>query len=392
MNRQNIRKISMRILSYVLVAAAAVAATCLAFLWKMTAAPNKLQELESIIEKKFIDEVDITAIEDAAASAMVDALGNRWSYYIPASSYADHLARQANSYVGVGVTISAREDGKGFDVLKVEPGSGAEEAGILAGDILTGVEGQDAAQLGVDGAKTLIQGTEGSTVSLTILRGEETLTLSVERKKIEVTVAEGEMLEDGIGLVTVVNFNERCAEETIAIVEQLLDEGAQALIFDVRFNPGGYKEELVDLLDYLLPEGDLFRSLDYRGVEQVDKSDDDCLQLPMAVLINGDSYSAAEFFAAALSEYEWATLVGQPTTGKSHFQYTIALSDGSAVNLSVGKYFTPKGVSLADVGGLKPDVEVTVDDETYAAIYAGMLETERDPQIQAAVKALKTGE
>ena len=112
----------------------------------------------------------------------------------------------------------------------------------------------------------------------------------------------------------------------------------------------------------------------------------------MAVLMNGDSYSAAEFFAAALSEYEWATLVGQPTTGKSHFQTTIELSDGSAVNLSVGKYFTPEGVSLADEGGLKPDVTVEVDEETYAAIYAGTRKPEEDPQIKAAVQALKTAE
>ena len=136
----------------------------------------------------------------------------------------------------------------------------------------------------------------------------------------------------------------------------------------------------------------MFRSLHYTGAERVDTSDEACLELPMAVLMNGDSYSAAEFFAAALSEYDWATLVGQPTTGKSHFQTTIELSDGSAVNLSVGKYFTPKGVSLADVGGLKPDVMVEIDEETYGAIYAGTLDAAKDPQIKAAIQALKTAE
>ena len=128
------------------------------------------------------------------------------------------------------------------------------------------------------------------------------------------------------------------------------------------------------------------------GEELVDTSDEKCLEMPMMVLMNGDSYSAAEFFAAALSEYEWAKLIGQPTTGKSHFQYTLELYDGSAVNLSVGKYLTPKGVSLADVGGLKPDVEVPVDEETYEAIYAGQLKPEEDPQILAAVEVLKKGE
>lgn len=392
MKRQPFWKALLLILSYVAVAVTAAFCCALVLLFTTAGEKNKLAELEDVIREKFIDEVDMVAVEDAAAAAMVDALGNRWSYYIPAAEYADHLANQKNAYVGIGITISQREDGKGFDVLKVEDNSGAWEAGIRAGDIVTQVEGQSAVELGADGAKTLILGAEGSAVSVTVLRGEETLTFQVKRKRIEVTVASGQMLEDNIGLVTIVNFNDRCAEETIAVIEQLLEEGAEALIFDVRFNPGGYKEELVDLLDYLLPEGDLFRSLNYTGTERVDTSDEKCLELPMAVLMNGDSYSAAEFFAAALSEYEWATLVGQPTTGKSHFQITEELSDGSAVNLSVGKYFTPKGVSLADVGGLKPDVPVEVDENTYAAIYAGTLDVAADPQIEAAVQALKTAE
>lgn len=392
MKRQVFWRVFSRLLSYVLVAVAAASFAVGIVFFVLSGEQNKLRELENIIQERFIDEVDTTAIEDAAAAAMVDALGNRWSYYIPASQCADHLANQKNAYVGIGITIILREDGKGFDVLKVEEGSGAQAAGILAGDIVTGVEDQSAKELGMDGARALIQGKEGSTVSVTVLRGEETLTFQVERKRIEVTVAKGQMLEDKIGLVTIVNFNDRCADETVAVIEQLLEDGAEALIFDVRFNPGGYKEELVDLLDYLLPEGDLFRSLHYTGAERVDTSDEACLELPMAVLMNGDSYSAAEFFAAALSEYDWATLVGQPTTGKSHFQTTIELSDGSAVNLSVGKYFTPKGVSLADVGGLKPDVTVEIDEETYGAIYAGTLDAAKDPQVKAAIQALKTAE
>ena len=379
-------------LSYVLVAALAASCAVFAMLWSMAGERNKLQELERIIQDRFIGEVDTVKIEDAAAAAMVDALGNRWSYYIPADEYAEYLENHENAYVGIGITISQREDGKGFDILKVEENGGAWKAGILPGDIVTGVENQSAQELGINGAKALIQGAEGSTVLVEVLRGEEILNFRVERMVIEVTVAKGQMLEDGVGLVTIVNFNERCADETIAAIEKLLDEGAEALIFDVRFNPGGYKEELVELLDYLLPEGDLFHSEDYAGKVRVDTSDKDCLEMPMVVLINGDSYSAAEFFAAALSEYEWATLLGQPTSGKSHFQTTIELSDGSAVNLSIGKYLTPKGVSLADVGGLKPDVTVEVDEEIYSAIYAGTLDVTDDPQIKAACEALKTAE
>ena len=197
------------------------------------------------------------------------------------------------------------------------------------------------------------------------------------------------MLEDGVGLVSIYNFDSRCYDETIAALESLLDQGAQKLIFDVRGNPGGYQKELVKILDYLLPEGDLFRSEYYTGSVVVDKSDAKCLEMPMAVLINGNSYSAAEFFAAALEEYDAAVTVGLPTTGKGYFQTAIRLSDGSAVRLSIGRYTTPNGVSLADVGGLQPNILVEVDDETAAAIAAGTLEPENDPQIQAALEALK---
>ena len=123
-------------------------------------------------------------------------------------------------------------------------------------------------------------------------------------------------------------------------------------------------------------------------MKDTDTSDEKCLQMPMAVLVNGNSYSAAEFFAAALDEYDWATVVGQPTTGKGNFQYTFELPDGSGVGLSVGKYYTPNGVCLADVGGLTPEILVELDEETAAAIYAGTLEPENDPQIQAALAAL----
>ena len=197
------------------------------------------------------------------------------------------------------------------------------------------------------------------------------------------------MLEGNVGLVTITNFDARCAEETIAAIESLLDQGAEKLIFDVRNNPGGYKSELVKVLNYLLPEGDLFRSEYYNGSDYTDTSDAKCLEIPMAVLMNSESYSAAEFFAAALEEYEAAVTVGEQTIGKGYFQTTIELSDGSAVGLSVGKYYTPKGVCLAEVGGLTPNVPVEVDEETFADIYAGLLEPAEDPQIQAAIDALK---
>ena len=376
-----------KFLSYVLVAVLASAVTMFAF--GGSGETSKLDELADLIEARFIGESDRTAMEDAAAEAMVDSLGDRWSYYIPADQYEAHVEQMNSAYVGIGVTISVHEDGEGFEIIKVSEGGPAEEAGIVAGDVIVGIEGQSAAGMATGDASELVRGKEGTQVVLTIRRGSEEFDLSVTRKTVQVAVATGQMLEDNIGLVTITNFDSRCADETIAAVEALLEQGAESLIFDVRNNPGGYKDELVKVLDYLLPEGPLFRSEDYRGKVTVDESDADCLAIPMVVLVNEESYSAAEFFAAALREYNWASVIGQQTCGKGYFQTTIKLSDGSAVGLSVGKYTTPNGVSLAEEGGLTPDLTVGVDDETFWAIYAGTLAPEDDPQIQAAVDVLK---
>lgn len=126
-------------------------------------------------------------------------------------------------------------------------------------------------------------------------------------------------------------------------MDELIAQGAKALIFDVRNNGGGYKNELVKVLDKILPEGILFQSEDYQGSKQIDRSEADCIDLPMAVLVNQDSYSAAEFFAAAIQEYDWGTVVGTKTVGKGNFQTAFTLSDGSMLNLSIGKYYTPQG-------------------------------------------------
>lgn len=374
-----------RLLSYILVAALASGITF--FVAGNDKQPyNKLTELENLIDHYFVEEMDRETVEDAAAEAMVGALNDRWSYYMTAAEYKSYLEKMANAYVGIGVNITQREDGY-ITIVKVEENGPAEEAGIRTEDVLIAVEQQDISAMTIDEVKAMVQGKEGTTVNLTFKREEETYTVDVERRTIESVVAKATMLEENIGLVKIVNFDSRCAEETLAAVEELLQQGAKALIFDVRFNPGGYKDELVKILDYLLPEGPLFRSVDYRGKETVDNSDENCLEIPMAVLINENSFSAAEFFAAALSEYGVAKLVGQPTTGKGHFQSAFKLTDGSAAVISIGKYCTPNGVSLTDVG-LTPDILVDVDDETYAGIYYGDLQPKEDPQICAAVNAL----
>lgn len=373
--------------SYVLVAVLATVMTLTMVHLEIGLKPSKLSELEGLIEERFIGQADPEALEDAAADAMVNATGDRWSYYIPASQYEAYREQAENAYVGVGMTIQATEDESGFLILEVVAGGPAEEAGIQVKDLLIQVEGTDVRSATITEVGDLVKGKEGSYVSLTVLRRGTHETVSVQRKKVQTPVATFEMLPDNIGLVTIENFDERCAEESIEAIETLLENGAEKLIFDVRNNPGGFASELVDLLDYLLPEGDLFRTVRYDGKEHVDKSDADCLDIPMAVLVNSSSYSAAEFFGAALREYEAAVVVGEQTVGKGYFQTTYRLSDGSAVALSIGKYFTPKGVSLAEQG-VTPDVVVPVEDSVASDIYYGLLTPDQDPQIQAAVKAL----
>lgn len=381
-------KNAQKFLSYVLVAVLSSVVTMYFFGATGTEEYNKLTDLEELIDTYFIGQPNHTAMEDAAATAMVEALGDQWSHYMPAEVYKVYTEQMQNGYVGVGITITPAEDQKGFLVTQVNEGGSAEEAGMIAGDVIIAIEGQSAEGMTTTQARDLVRGKEGTQVKLTIKRGEEIIELSATRKMVETPVVEAQLLDDGVGLLTIYNFDDRCAKESIAAIEDLIGQGASALIFDVRGNPGGYKNELVELLDYLLPEGVIFRSEYYTGEVEVEESDKAYLDMPMAVLVDGNSYSAAEFFAAALDEYDAAVVVGQPTSGKGYFQNTFQLNDGSAVSISVGKYTTPKGVSLAETG-IIPEVQVDIDEETMRKIYAGTLAPEEDLQIQAAVEALK---
>ena len=347
----------------------------------------KAAEVQEIIETYFIDDYDEDTLADGAASGMVDATGDEWSYYLSADEVAAYEESMANAYVGVGITITEDAEAGGMRVEEVVSGGPAEEAGIRMGDLLLAVEGEDVLPLGIDGTRNLVRGEEGTRVNMHFSRNGSEYDVSVERRSIETPVVTGELLDENIGYIKIDNFDERSAAETIAFVKDLIGQGAEALLFDVRFNPGGYADELVKVLDYLLPEGDLFRSVDYAGREEVDTSDASCVELPMSVLVNEDSYSAAEFFAAALQEYEWATIVGSQTYGKGNFQTAFYLSDGSMVNLSIGKYYTPGGKSLSETG-VTPDVVVDLDDEQYALLYYNALEQADDPQFQAAIDTL----
>lgn len=350
----------------------------------------KMAEIQSYLDTYYIDEYDagtlLQGAVDGAASGMVYAATDQWSYYLTAEDMEQYMQEQTNSYVGIGITITQAEDG--LEIMSVSSGGPADIAGVQVGDILVGVDDQDVKEIGQDGAAALIKGEPGGEVNIRLLRDGKIIELTVTRAVIVEDVATAFMAEDGIGVVKIANFSGHCAEQTFLCVNQLLQQGAKAIVFDVRFNPGGFKTELVDVLDNLLPAGVIFRSEDFSGREEIVNSDRFCQKFPMAVLVNDATYSAAEFFAAALQEYDAAEIVGTQTTGKGNFQTTFELSDGSGLNLSIGRYYTPQGKSLTEIG-VTPDVVSELTAEAYTALYYGNLEAADDTQLQTALELLR---
>jgi len=349
---------------------------------------DKVAEVGAYLDEYFVGEFEVEDMKDAVASAMVEATGDEWSYYISAEELAAYYENLTNSYVGIGVTVTVSEKDGGLMVTDVTRDAPAYRAGIQVDDIITKVEGKSTLELGLEASRDLIRGEEGTQVTITVKRLGEEFDVTLTRSNILTEVVTYEMVADYVGLITIVNFDQRCAQQTIMAIEELHRFGAKSIIFDVRFNPGGMKTELCMLLDYLLPQGIIFQSRETDGMEEIIRSDRNYLDMPMAVLVNIDSYSAAEFFAAALQEYDAAVIVGEQTYGKGYYQRTYQLSDGSAIALSSGAYFTPNGVSLAGVG-ITPDIVIEMDDETYANLYYGLLEHEDDEQLQEAIRAMQ---
>ena len=350
-----------------------------------------MAETMVLINTLFVGEHDIQTATDQALDSLITGLGDRWSYYMDADSYQQQIQRRSNSYVGIGVTVTYLEEGV-LHIEAVTAGGPAEAAGLQAGEEITAVDGTALTAENISEATSLIQGEEGTQVTLTVRGTDGTeREVTVTRSQIDESPAEGELLSDGTGLVTIRNFNSRCAEDAIAAVDSLVEQEAQRLVFDVRNNGGGYVSELTDLLDHLLPEGTIFRQRSNFGWETTVTSDAQCVELPMAVLVNGNTYSAAEFFAAQLQEMDWGVIVGEPTFGKGFSQQTFPLASGGAVNLSTARYFTGEGVSLIGTG-LTLDQEVALTEEQAAALSAGTLDPSEDPQLQAAIELLRETE
>ena len=345
-------------------------------------------EIEKIINENYIGDVNDDTLYNAAASAMVRSIDDKWSYYMSPEEYAAYKLSSANEYAGIGVSVKLNDKGK-FEIFAVEDGTPAATAGLSVGQTIVSVDGQATEGMTTAELQELIRSKLNKDFPMVIAdeKGNES-SVKISCEVIYKNPISSKMLENNIGYIKIANFEAGSSEGTIGAIEKLTAEGAESFIFDVRDNPGGLVSELVSLLDYLLPDGDLFVSVDKAGKETVKTSDKVCLSAKMVVLVNENSYSAAEFFAAALSEYDMAVLVGEQTTGKSRSQINLELSDGSAVHLSTNRYLTPNRVDLTEAGGLTPDIELEMDEELLPYFTAGVLEKECDEQLKAAVEAL----
>lgn len=338
----------------------------------------KYLEVKNTIDDYYIGTVDEEAVSAAAFSAMVDSLGDVWSSYMSPSEYQTYQLYSSNQFIGLGVSIAKDADTGGFEITGLTEGSPAENAGLARGDIILTVDGEDVTGMTISDARSLITSHIDESVDLTVERNGSPVDYTVDCRLIYDDPVSYEMINGNVGYIRIANFESGAAQSSISAIESLLTAGAEYFVFDVRTNPGGLLSELTTLLDYLLPGVDIFVSVDKSGEETVVTSNNVCLDMDMCVLVNADSYSAAEFFAAALQEYGWATIVGEHTTGKGRSQQTFELSDGSALHLSTAKYLTPNRVDLSEQGGVAPDIEVALSGNT-------------DSQLDAAVSQLLYG-
>ena len=349
-------------------------------------------EIKNIVDEQFIDPVDRNSMADSAAAAMIAGLGDKWSYYMSPNEYKAYQLSSTGEYSGIGMAI-LKEEGGGFEVISVNMDSPAAWAGLTAGMVINSVDGVDLSDKTLDEARTLIRSKMNTKFELGVNRGKDII--EVDCTGVYVSSVSYRLEKTMAGYIQIKNFEAGTAEDAMAAVEDLLNQGAIALVIDLRGNAGGLASEVATFLDYLLPNGVLFIQRDKSGHEEAAKSDGMCIQLPMCVLINGDTYGEAEVCAAALKEFQWATVMGEPTTGKTRTQETIVLSDGSAIRLSTGSYLTGSGVDISANGGVAPEYIIHNADPNAAGNTAGTTgdstgtgATSSDEQLMQALKLL----
>lgn len=348
-------------------------------------------EIKDVVEDQYIDDVSRQTLGDYAAAAMVSGLADNWSYYMSADEYKTYQLNSANEYSGIGMSIMKQDDGS-FQVVSVNADSPAGLAGLGAGDVITSVDGEDITNMSLDEARKLIRSKMNGKFTLGLGRKNS---IEVDCSSVYQSAVNYRLEKTEAGYVQILNFEAGSGDDAIAAVEDLLNQGAVALCIDLRGNPGGLDTECAKFLDYLLPNGTLFIETDKQGNEKVTTSDGMCIQLPMCVLVNAETFGEAEVCAAVLQEYQWATVLGEATTGKTRTQETIPLEDGSALRLSTGTYLTGNRTDISAKGGVVPDLILYNSDASATGTTDGTVgestgvgASSNDEQLMQALKLL----
>ena len=349
---------------------------------------KKMDTILQYMDYYYNGEIDMDAMYDAMLHAAVSSLGDPYSVYYSPEEYSALLESSSGVYSGIGATISQDMTTKAMTIVTPFTNSPAYNAGLCSGDQIVGVDGESVIGEDLSDVVTKIKGLEGTTVNITILRDGEEITFTVTRARIEVEFVSYKMLDDKIGYILVSEFEETTAEQFSAAIADLQKKGMKGLVVDIRNNPGGLYNIVCDMLDRILPKGSLHvYTEDKYGRKAYEYAETtDTVDIPIAVIVNGNSASASEIFSGALQDYGKAVIVGTQSFGKGIVQSVIPIMyDGSGVKLTSSRYFTPNGVCIHGTG-ITPDVVVELE-EGLEKINIEL--RDHDNQIDAAVEEVK---
>ncbi|MBE6712582.1 MAG: PDZ domain-containing protein [Ruminococcaceae bacterium] len=348
-----------------------------------------LAEADPVIRENFLGEVDDEKAEIGLIQGYVSSLGDPYSAYLTAEEYTRYKKEKETTGSAIGVRLTFDSAQNRIVVYSVLQGSPAQKEGMLPGDVLTSVAGKKVEDLGFFEVMQLLHGEPGTKVDISVRREIAMQVLdmnfTVTRDKVKANAVAYSVLEGNVGYMQIFSFEEGAVSEFHTAVNALVSAQVRGIVFDVRNTSGGDATASIKMLDRLLPEGIMVRTVNHKGEKKELKSDATCLQLPMAVLMNSETSFSAEIFAATLKDFGAATLVGEKTYGKSMEQKALELDNGSALLLSVLAYQPPVSPSF-ESAGIEPDVAVALEGEN---IY--LLDQKSDNQLQRAC-ALIIGE
>jgi len=350
-------------------------------------AVSKINELAAYAQIYYYDDMELTELRDGMFEGLINGLGDKYSVYYNEEEYKELQLSTTGQYYGIGAGLTQDLDTMVVSITKVYKGTPSEAAGLKNDDIIITVDGVDGTSMEVSELVKLIRGEAGTTVHLEIYRPgtDEYLDFDVERADITLPSVDYELLDNGIGYILIDAFETDTAHQFEFAVEEMTAQGMQALIIDVRYNPGGMITSVVDIADAILPEGLVVYVEDKAGNRQDYESDGDTyIDIPIAVLINEDSASASEILAGAIKDYEYGTLIGTTTFGKGIVQTIFPLREGDALKLTTAKYFTPNGNYIHKVG-IEPDIELEYE---YLNPEGEEYERQYDNQILKAIEVL----